>query len=61
MIAGAIIASIDEATDAAQLGADKKEESEDADFSEEAAYMNGMCFGLEHHKSSESTEQESTR
>lgn len=42
MIAGSIIASIDEAADAAQLGADKKEESEDADFSEEAAYMNGM-------------------
>lgn len=43
MIAGAIIASIDEADDAAKLGADKKEEAEDADFSEEAAYMNGKC------------------
>lgn len=44
MIAGAIIASIDEATDATQLGADKAEETEDTDFSEEAAYMNGMSF-----------------
>ncbi|KAJ9126445.1 hypothetical protein QFC24_002188 [Naganishia onofrii] len=44
MIAGSIIASIESAPDATQLGAEKTEddkEEAEADYSEEAAYMNG--------------------
>ncbi|KAJ9118293.1 hypothetical protein QFC22_004204 [Naganishia vaughanmartiniae] len=44
MIAGSIIASIENAPDAAQLGAEKTDDDDkeaEADYSEEAAYMNG--------------------
>jgi hypothetical protein len=47
MIAGSIIASIESAPDATQLGAEKTEddkEEAEADYSEEAAYMNGKTL-----------------
>lgn len=44
MIAGSIIASIENAPDATQLGAERAEDDKEeveADYSEEAAYLNG--------------------